>query len=52
VSNNFAGEVDAEQAAIRRALQGTRLIFPSHCAGGRLEHGRVVSRLDAPEVPA
>lgn len=50
-SNNFTVSVLEEKAAIKRALNGTTFLLPSHCVGARLECGRVVGGLDGTSVP-
>lgn len=50
-TNNFVVSVREEKAAIKRALNGTTFLLPSHCTGARVEHGRVVGMLDGLSVP-
>jgi glyoxylase-like metal-dependent hydrolase (beta-lactamase superfamily II) len=51
VSNMSVMSLEEEKAAIRRALQGTTFLLPSHCGGARLEHGRVTGFLDGCRIP-
>lgn len=50
-SNNFTVSVLEEKAAIKRALNGTTFLLPSHCNGARVECGQVVGALDGASVP-
>lgn len=50
-SNNFTVSVLEEKASIKRALNGTTFLLPSHCTGARVESGRVVGALDGLTVP-
>lgn len=50
-SNNFSTQNIQEKAAIRRALESGRFVFPSHdYQGAVVEHGRVVGRIGR-EIP-
>jgi glyoxylase-like metal-dependent hydrolase (beta-lactamase superfamily II) len=46
ISNNTTWPLEAERAAIQRALAGTALLFPSHCSAARVSGGRVIAVLD------
>jgi glyoxylase-like metal-dependent hydrolase (beta-lactamase superfamily II) len=48
ISNNTTWPLEAERAAIRRALDGTAVLLPSHCSAGRVTGGRVIAVLDRP----
>jgi glyoxylase-like metal-dependent hydrolase (beta-lactamase superfamily II) len=51
VSNMSVMSLEEEKAAIRRALQDTTFLLPSHCGGARLEHGRVTGLLNGCHIP-
>ncbi len=51
VSNNFTSSLLEEKGAIRRALQRTTFLLPSHSCGARVEHAQVTGLLRGTRVP-
>jgi glyoxylase-like metal-dependent hydrolase (beta-lactamase superfamily II) len=51
VSNNFSVSTLAESAAIKRALNATTYLMPSHDAASIVRRGEVVGMLEGHEVP-
>jgi glyoxylase-like metal-dependent hydrolase (beta-lactamase superfamily II) len=51
VTNNFVGSLRTELASIKRALNKSTFLLPSHDRGAKVVDGEVVGRVQGPTVP-